>query len=394
MKTKLNEREQIWALIVIICSILSFASFFIYDYFEKPEIYLKGEDKISIFLGETYQDPGYVATLGKKDVTSNVKVYGSVDNTKIGDHVITYAISNSKGFRQKQITRIVKVRDKVGPVLTLKGGKTYKTEYGYDYEEPGYSASDNYDGDLTDMVQTYGNVNTNAIGTYDVTYKVTDSSDNVATVVRKVKVVDKEGPKINLNGDKKMIIKLKSDYIEPGYTASDKKDGDLTDKVKVSGKVKSTPGIYYITYSVKDTEGNSTTKKRRVQRGTDKQIDYANHIEVSIEDQKLWYYKDGELFLTSNIVSGQRYKHNTPRGRFRIQWKQTDTYLIGDDYKTHVNYWMPFNGEIGLHDATWRGSFGGDIYTYNGSHGCVNLPFSKAQTIYYNAKVGTLVIVR
>lgn len=394
MRLKLNNREQIWALVVIICAVFCFAGFFSYDFFQKPEIHLKGEDKVSIFLGEEYLDPGYVATLGKEDVTSNVKVYGSVDNTKVGDHIITYAICNKKGFRQQTVNRIVKVRDKEGPVINLKGDKTYKTQFGYDYEDPGYTASDNYDGDLTDMVGVYGDVNTNMEGTYELTYKVTDSSDNVATVKRIVKVVDDEGPKIKLEGDKKMVIKLKSTYEEPGYTAFDRQDGDLTDKVKVSGKVKKNPGIYYVTYRVKDSKGNVTTKKRRVQVGTNKQIDYANHVEISIADQKLWYYKNGNLLLSSNIVSGQRYKHGTPRGNYRIQWKATDTYLIGDDYKTHVNYWMPFNGEIGLHDAPWRSSFGGDIYTYNGSHGCVNLPYSVAQTIFYNIKVGTLVIVR
>ena len=188
--------------------------------------------------------------------------------------------------------------------------------------------------------------------------------------------------------------KLKSTYEEPGYSALDKKDGDLTSEVKVLGKVKKTPGIYYITYKVKDSSGNERVKKRIVQLVTNKEIDYANHVEISIADQKLWYYKNGELFLSSRIVSGQRYKHPTPKGRYRIQWKATDTYLIGDDYKTHVNYWMPFNGGIGLHDATWRGAFGGDIYTYNGSHGCVNLPYSVAQTLFYNIKEGTLVIVR
>lgn len=394
MRVRLNSREQILALIIIICGFLCIAGYFSYDFFEKPEIVLKGEDKVSIFLNEEYEDPGYIATLGDKDVTSEVKVYGTVDNTKIGDHIITYSISNSRGLRQQTVTRIVKVKDTEGPRIKLLGSKVHKTEFGYDYKDPGYKATDNYDGDLTDKVVVTGDVNTNQEGTYELTYRVADSSDNIVKTTRTVKVVDEEAPKIELDGDKKMTIKLKSKYEEPGYSALDKKDGDVTDKVKVSGKVKKTPGIYYITYKVKDSAGNTRIKKRRVQVGTNKEIDYANHVEISISDQKLWYYKNGKLFLSSNIVSGQRYKHPTPKGTYRIQWKATDTYLIGDDYKTHVNYWMPFNGGIGLHDATWRGAFGGDIYTYNGSHGCVNLPYSVAQSIFYNIKEGTLVIVR
>lgn len=394
MRRGLNNREQIWALISIICGFLCIAGYFSYDYFEKPDIKIKGEEKVSIFLNEEYQDPGYVATLGNKDITSDVKVFGTVDTSKIGDHIITYSVTNSKGFREQTVNRIVKVKDTEGPKIELKGDSPYKAEFGYDYNDPGYKATDNYDGDLTDQVIVSGNVNTNQEDTYVLIYKVKDSSGNEAEVTRRVKVVDNEAPKIELDGDKKMIIKLKSTYEEPGYSALDKKDGDLTDKVKVSGKVKKTPGIYYITYKVKDSSGNTRIKKRSVQVGTNKEIDYANHVEVSIADQKLWYYKNGKLFLTSNIVSGQKYQHGTPKGRYRIQWKATDTYLVGDDYKTHVNYWMPFNGDVGLHDATWRGSFGGSIYTYNGSHGCVNLPYSVAQKIFYNIKIGTLVIVR
>lgn len=394
MHKELNNLEKICVLIGIISAFLCVTGYYSYSYLEEPEIKLKGEDKIFIYLNEDYKDPGYVAYLGNKDVTSDVKVYGAVDNTKVGDHIITYSIVNSKGLREKTVNRIVKVKDSVKPFIKLKGSTEYKTEFGYPYEDPGYIASDNYDGDITSKVLVDGVVNTNEIGTYKLTYKVKDSSDNEYTTTRNVKVIDNEGPKILLDGEEKMVIKLKSKYVEPGYSALDKKDGDITSKVKVKGTVRKTPGVYHLYYKVKDSNGNKTIKERTVQVGTKKQIDYANHIEVSISEQKLWYYKNGELFLTSNIVSGQKGVHPTPRGRFRIQWKTVDTYLIGDDYKTHVNYWMPFNGGIGLHDATWRGAFGGSIYTYNGSHGCVNLPYSKAEAIYYNVKPGTLVIVR
>jgi len=67
--------------------------------------------------------------------------------------------------------------------------------------------------------------------------------------------------------------------------------------------------------------------------------------------------------------------------------------LNGEDYSTPVDYWMPFAGNVGMHDATWRGSFGGDIYLNNGSHGCVNLPWSSAKTIYENVDAGFPVLV-
>lgn len=119
----------------------------------------------------------------------------------------------------------------------------------------------------------------------------------------------------------------------------------------------------------------------------------APYIKVSISKQKLWYYKYGKVQYTSPIVTGQKYVHDTPTGTFKIRGKAREIYLIGPDYKSFVNYWMPIYGDIGLHDATWRWTFGGDIYTYNGSHGCINLPFKTAKYIYNNVPTGTMVKV-
>ena len=115
------------------------------------------------------------------------------------------------------------------------------------------------------------------------------------------------------------------------------------------------------------------------------------YIKVSISKQKMWYYKNGKLKKSSSVVTGMRNEHDTPRGNFRVMGKARKIYLIGEDYRSFVNYWMPFYGGYGLHDATWRSYFGGDIYKYNGSHGCVNLPYSVAKYLYNHVPVGTLV---
>ena len=86
-------------------------------------------------------------------------------------------------------------------------------------------------------------------------------------------------------------------------------------------------------------------------------------------------------------------KSDKPYGIYSIYSKQTDRYLTGADYRSFVHYWMPFLGGYGLHDASWRSSFGGDIYYYDGSHGCVNLPSSAAKKVYNNVSVGTKVIL-
>ena len=72
----------------------------------------------------------------------------------------------------------------------------------------------------------------------------------------------------------------------------------------------------------------------------------------------------------------------------------TDTNLKGPTWDDHVDYWMPFDGDIGIHDSSWRDEYGGDIYRENGSHGCVNTPLESMGIIYDNSFYGLLVIVR
>lgn len=108
-----------------------------------------------------------------------------------------------------------------------------------------------------------------------------------------------------------------------------------------------------------------------------------SYIEIDISSQHLWLYVDGILKLESDFVSGNESKgHGTPSGVFGLTYKTKNATLKGPGYATPVSYWMPFNRDIGLHDATWRNSFGGKIYKTSGSHGCINLPKEKAKEIY------------
>lgn len=120
-----------------------------------------------------------------------------------------------------------------------------------------------------------------------------------------------------------------------------------------------------------------------------------NYVEIDLSSQMLWVYCRGEMILSSPIVSGcVNIGNATPTGVYYIAGKSTNTYLVGPGYRSYVNYWMPFNGNIGLHDADgWRGAYGGSIYLYDGSHGCVNMPTSTARTIYNNLPIGTAVIL-
>lgn len=118
-----------------------------------------------------------------------------------------------------------------------------------------------------------------------------------------------------------------------------------------------------------------------------------SYVEINLTKQYLWFYKDGRLITKGSIVTGdQKRNYGTPQGTYKLKYKQRNATLTGPGYSTPVNYWMPFNGGIGIHDATWRGSFGGNIYVSNGSHGCVNAPYNVAQEVFNNIEAGMPVV--
>ena len=106
-------------------------------------------------------------------------------------------------------------------------------------------------------------------------------------------------------------------------------------------------------------------------------------MEVDLTNQKLYLYKNSELIMSSNIVSGSvSQTHMTPTGVYHVYSMEKNTVLRGADYASPVSFWMPFNGGVGFHDASWRSSFGGTIYQYNGSHGCINMAYNDIATMY------------
>jgi lipoprotein-anchoring transpeptidase ErfK/SrfK len=130
-------------------------------------------------------------------------------------------------------------------------------------------------------------------------------------------------------------------------------------------------------------------------------LDVGRYIEINLSTQQLWVYQDSQVIYSSPITSGATGRgFPTVTGLFSIYSKSTNIWLDGRaygenyNYRVLVDYWMPFHGGFGLHDAwRWRTSFGGSDYYYNGSHGCVNLPLATAAFIYNWADVGTPVWV-
>jgi hypothetical protein len=117
------------------------------------------------------------------------------------------------------------------------------------------------------------------------------------------------------------------------------------------------------------------------------------YVEINITRQRLWFYKDGKLIAQGSVVTGNPNKgYSTVLGTYMLNYKQKGTTLVGEDYEAEVTYWMPFFGNIGIHDASWRYSFGGNIYKRRGSHGCVNAPLYLAKRIFENIEAGTPII--
>lgn len=118
------------------------------------------------------------------------------------------------------------------------------------------------------------------------------------------------------------------------------------------------------------------------------------YVEVDLTEQKLYYYVDGEIALETAVVTGNlARKTGTPEGINFVYNKQRNRTLRGPGYSSFVKYWMPVKGGIGLHDASWRSKFGGEIYKTNGSHGCINMSTEIAAQLYDMIEIGTPVIM-
>jgi len=147
--------------------------------------------------------------------------------------------------------------------------------------------------------------------------------------------------------------------------------------------------------------GTSTTREpayvqtAKTRTGTNGDIGNT-YVEVSISGQYMWFYKNGALVVGTPVVTGDAtLGRGTPAGVYSLYGKQRNATLVGENYRTPVSYWMPFNGGVGIHDSWWRAGseYGGSTYLGNGSHGCVNTPTDAVATIYNGIEVGDPIVV-
>lgn len=395
-KSFFNLRFFIVLITIFLLASLFVLRYIVVEYNAVPNIKLLEDETVYLDAGKSYNEPGVKATLNTKDITKKVKIDGSVDSSVVKNYTLTYSVVNNKGRNKREVKRTVIIKDKTKPVIKLVGNKVIKINIKEKFNDPGYSASDNVDGDITNSVEVFNKVNTNKTGSYEILYQVEDSSKNIGYAKRRIVVADFVSPILKLNGKSTINIPKNGEYTEPGYSASDNIDGDITDKVSISGKVKpSIAAVYNLKYKVSDSSGNTTYKTRTIYVGTAKERAGNNSIKISISSQHLYYYKNGETLVSTSVVTGQVGSYSTPKGTFRILGKSTNVTLRGEGYASFVNFWMPISsGGIGLHDASWRnGKFGGTIYKTNGSHGCINMPYWAAKKIFNNAPTGTPVYI-
>ena len=125
----------------------------------------------------------------------------------------------------------------------------------------------------------------------------------------------------------------------------------------------------------------------------------STYVLIDIASQSMFFWKDGQLIVSTPVTTGTSGLHDTPTGKYTLESKSANAVLRGTNsdgssYASPVSFWMPFNGDIGIHDSSWRANYGGSIYLTSGSHGCVNTPYDAAAVIYNNITAGTVVIVQ
>ena len=215
-------------------------------------------------------------------------------------------------------------------------------------------------------------------------------------------VASEDDYKVELSKDKvrEFVRSLSKKYSTYG-------DAREIPSASTGGKLKVTGGIYgwlidreketdYLYDLVKAKKSENNRKPIYAQTAiTRENQDLGNEfIEIDLTKQHMWFVRDGKVLIETPIVSGNPNRGDaTPPGIYPVNYKTRHATLKGPGYSSPVSYWMPFNGDIGIHDASWQPVYGGSRYLYAGSHGCINTPYSKVAQFYALTKEGMPVVV-
>ena len=261
-----KRKAWIWIVCILAVLILIFAAAAVFLFVINKFTFVVeplGKQEIVLDYGETFRDDGasvklYGSIICKQEIVPDVviEVLNDVDTGTVGNYKVVYQTSFL--CWKASAERTVKVVDRKPPEITLVSDPDAYTIPGEKYAEEGFTAVDEYDGDLTDRVECLEKDG-------QVTYVVTDSSGNRAEASRIIRYFDPIPPEIVLLGDETMYIDAGDTFVDPGFKAQDNCNGDLTEKVTVEGTVnRYCSGTYTLNYSVSDSYGNSGYATRTV----------------------------------------------------------------------------------------------------------------------------------
>ena len=228
-------------------------------------IEIAGAPEVTLEYGKPYHEPGaqmflegqFVCRDGVTPEGASLQIISDVQTDKPGKYTVTYTADYN--WWHAETVRTVRIVDTQCPVITLVGDDAAGVLPGNVYEEAGFTAFDNYDGDITDRVIRLEEPDR-------ITYAVVDSSGNPGSAIREVPGFDPYSPRITLKDGLNLKIPAGRFFSDPGFTAWDNTDGDITHRVQVEGEVVwYKPGIYPITYTVTDSRNHVTSVTRSVE---------------------------------------------------------------------------------------------------------------------------------
>lgn len=279
-------------------------------------------------------------------------------------------------------------------VKAVSEGTTQLTLTDDDYEAPTVTADSSQITDITSQLDKYEN----AVVTYDI--EGADEKLDKGQILKMLDI-DTEKGTVSVNDD------AVTNYVQNLATKYNTYGSERQFKTHDGSTVTIGGGDYGYVVSksgekeelIKDLESGQPTEREPVyeqkglMRSTDGNDIGDTYLEIDYTNQHIYYYKDGTLQMDSDIVSGNTSVGNgSPDGIFTIKYKKSPATLVGEDYSSDVTYFIVFSYNVGVHDASWRSSFGGTIYQSSGSHGCINVPLSFAASLYNAIEDGTPVV--
>ncbi|MDA7756530.1 SUMF1/EgtB/PvdO family nonheme iron enzyme [Opitutales bacterium] len=275
---------------------------------------------------------------------------------------VSYAPGNRNNYLGFRVGFQAVKPDGANPELELFGGAGITREAGQAWAEPGAAGHDARDGNLTASITVTGTVDMNTTGTYILTYSVADAAGNEANASRTVMVMDTTNPVLTLLGDANMSQAKNSAWVDPGATASDSLDGNLTSSITITGTVDvNTTGVYTLTYSISDGASNEANATRTVNVG--QASTHNAELNATVQLQMLWV-EPGTFTMGSPTTETGRGTNETEHnvtltkgfylGKYEVTQAQYEAVMTGntDSLSAKPSEW-PNNPNRPVEKVSW-----------------------------------------